>query len=701
MASAQAKTEPTANRRSWATKIAKAQRDFQSFQKSGCEVVDQYRIESKSSTQQDKYNILYSITETIKPSMYSQTPKAEVRRRQVERSNPVVLAGTLLMEAALQYTIEDQDFDEIMNSAVEDFLLPGLGIVWCRYEPTIVQVPAMDYSQEPPVPLVKDGKPQTNPEIKYEKVVFDYVLWQDFLCSRARCWAEVKWIARRVYLDKSEFKKQFPKIPLSKIKFVSKPSTPASSNDNQSIAEQQVPVWEIWDKTTHTVIWFTDCYEDDILKVEDDILRLKDFFPVPRPLRAVKTNNKFIPRPFFCQYQAQADELNDITYRIRRLARALKAVGIYDQSVPALQNLLKGDDNRMIPVDNWSVVQDKGGIKGTVDFLPITEIANVLMQLYDARERIKGEIYEITGWSDIIRGVSKASETLGAQQIKAEWAGARLKLLQKDVQRFVRDLLRIAGEIIAEHFQPEMLLSIAGIDPKENPEDWAKLQPIFSSVLELLRTEKDRCALIEVETDSTLAPDEANDKKERMEFVSSVGAFLQQAIPAAQQTPALAPVLGEVLMLAVRGFRGARNLEGTFETFVQQMAQQPPQQQGKEGGDGGASAQASAQAKIADTQAKTGIAQAEIAEEQRQHTVDTELERQKEQNRHAEKMLELDIRNREAVIKERELGIKANEAMATQLNTETDRALGEQARQEDRADRAEERAQAAQGNESA
>lgn len=687
MAKAQEKTEPTASRRQWASRIAKAQQDFQTFHKSGNEVVDQYRIESKSSTQQDKYNILYSITETIKPSMYSQTPKAEVRRRQVERSNPTVLAATLLMEAALQYTVEEQDFDDIMNSVVEDFLLPGMGTAWCRYEPTIAQVPAMDYTQDPPVQMKQGNKLVTNPEIQYEKVVFDYVLWKDFLCSRARRWSEVKWVARRVYLDKPDFKTKFPNIPLSKVRFVT--SKDGVANDNQTLAEQQVAVWEIWDKVTKQVIWFTDCYEDDILKVEGDILRLKDFFPCPRPCRAVTTNNKFLPRPFFSQYQAQADELNDITYRIRRLARALKAVGIYDQSVPALQTILSGGDNRMIPVDNWQTVADKGGIKGAVDFLPIVDIANVLLQLYDARERIKGEIYEITGWSDIIRGVSKASETLGAQQIKAEWAGARLKLLQKDVQRFVRDLFRIAGEIIAEHFQPDMLLSIAGIDQKENPEEWAKLAPIFKDVMNMLRTEKDRCALIEVETDSTLAPDEANDKKERMEFVGAVGAFLQQAIPAAQQTPALAPVLGEILLMAVRGFRGARTLEGTFQTFIQSMQNQPLQQQGKEGGDNG---QAAAQAKVEDTKAKTGIAQAELAEEARQFNTDLQLEQQKETNRHNEKMQELDLRAREVRVKEQELGLADHTLVTDQANINIDRQLGERARQEEREDRAADRA---------
>ena len=48
--------------------------------------------------------------------------------------------------------------------------------------------------------------------------------------------------------------------------------------------------------------------------------------------------------------------------------------------------------------------------------------------LYQQREQIKAVIYELTGLSDIARGASKASETLGAQQLKSQWGSIRLKV---------------------------------------------------------------------------------------------------------------------------------------------------------------------------------------------------------------------------------------------------------------------------------
>lgn len=698
---AEAKPRSTALRGKWAKQIAASMKDFSALHTSGAIVVDTYRIEARSSTQKDKYNILYSITETIKPSMYSQTPKPEVKRRHVDRKNPIVLGATLLLESAVQYVVDEQDFDDVITSNVEDFLLPGLGQAWCRYEPTINRSPKMDEQGQPV--LGEDGKPAYDEDISYEKVIVEYIHWKDFLTSKGRRWSEVWWVAKRVYLDKDAVARQFGKEIAQKCQYTS--GKKPGQTDNQSLDDKQIAVWEIWDKRARKIIWYSEGYEEDVLKVADDFLKLKDFFPCPRPLRAVFTNNKFIPRPFFSQYQAQADELNDITYRIRKLVDALRVVGVYDQSVPALQNLLTGAGNKMIPVDNWAVMAEKGGIKGTVDFFPISEVATVLLQLYDARERVKGEIYEITGWSDIIRGVSRASETLGAQQIKAEWAGARLKLLQKDVQRFVRDIFRIIGEICAEHFSDEMLMLMAGYEPDPSSPEGVQEIEIFKQVIELVRSEKERCALIGIESDSTLLPDEANDRKERMEFLSSAGAFLQQAVPAAQQTPALGPLLGQIIMFAVRSFRSARSLEAEFEQFVESMKTNPPQAQPKPGeGDKSAGNAAAAQAKMADIQAKTGIAQAELAQDDKHHNQEMSVEMMREQNRHAERMRELDLRERELAVKEAELNIKSTKTVhdmntvdterhVEQMNRVEDRQTEAQNRLEDRVDAAHERAE--------
>jgi hypothetical protein len=62
-----------------------------------------------------------------------------------------------------------------------------------------------------------------------------------------------------------------------------------------------------------------------------------------------------------------------------------------------------------------------------------------LESLYEAREKVKQDLYDITGIADIIRGVSDPSETMGAQQIKSNFATLRIGDHQRAVQEFARE----------------------------------------------------------------------------------------------------------------------------------------------------------------------------------------------------------------------------------------------------------------------
>ena len=50
-------------------------------------------------------------------------------------------------------------------------------------------------------------------------------------------------------------------------------------------------------------------------------------------------------------------------------------------------------------------------------------------------------------------------------------------------------------------------------------------------VMELLRNDRMRGFVIDIETDSTIQPDEDAEKQRRTEFITAVGGFLQQAAP--------------------------------------------------------------------------------------------------------------------------------------------------------------------------
>jgi hypothetical protein len=117
---------------------------------------------------------------------------------------------------------------------------------------------------------------------------------------------------------------------------------------------------------------------------------LEGFFPCSRPLYSTTTSDTLIPVPDFVLYQDQANELDILSDRIDGLVKALRIRGVYDASQPALQRLLtEGDNNTLIPVDKWMAFSEKGGLKGSIDILPIDDLANALLNCYRARTEIK------------------------------------------------------------------------------------------------------------------------------------------------------------------------------------------------------------------------------------------------------------------------------------------------------------------------
>ncbi len=701
----------------WQEEISKAQKRWGIFQRKGSLVVDRYRLEKDNADQtdvwQDRYNILYSSVETTIPSLYAQTPKVEATKRHKDRDNETVNNATMLLEACGQYALEEVDFDGVMKSVVQDFMLPGMGIAWVRYDPTIAK-----------------GENDTE-YVAGEGLGLDYVYYKDFLTGVGRTWLTLPWVAKRVYLNRKKAEARFGKEKAAALKYSFRPTDDGTGERNPEAGNQwQCVIWEIWDKENRKVIWFSEDYPGALLDEIADPLKLKDFWPCPEPIRAVWTNKTFIPKSYYSQYKAQAEELDNITKRIRHLTQALRVIGVYDASMPVLAQLLNGESNKMVGVENWAQFSGQGGIKGVIDYVPIKDVAEVLRELYNQREIAKNEIYEITGFSDIVRGVSKASETLGAQKLKADWAGGRLKHMQKDVQRFCRDIIRIMTEIMSEHFSDASLAIYAGFEPPEvTPEEQQAAaqyamaqaqyqqqsqnmltmapqpgmmpqQPAqppqappptgrqvamkqFQEVVDLLRNEKRRCALIGIETDSTIMPDEAAEREDRMAFLAAAGAFLQQAAPAAQQYPAMAPLLGALMMFTIRTFRASRPLEKVFEDTMRKLEAAPPPPQEGEGGDNG---QAAAQAQIQVEQMKQQGQQAKAQQDAQaneakiqieKYKIDTEaqLQREKMQMEAQFKQRELDIRERELAVKEAELQVKASTAEADAQRADNQQAI--------------------------
>ena len=554
--------------------ISTYEKEFERWQKRATKIIKRYRddMRTQSGNETVKFNILWSNVQTLIPAVYAKLPKASASRRFGD-NDQVGRVAAQLVERALDYEIEHYpDFRATMRYAVEDRFLGGRGVAWVRYEP---HVRAQELGMPEDGPQVtedvdEDGN-QPEPagvpeEIEYECAPVDYVHWKDFGHSSARTWEEVTQVWRWVYMTREALIERFGEEMGRRIPLDSGPDN--LDGPNKQREGTRAKICELWDRETQKVYWINKGMAQ-FVDERDDPLRLENFFPCPRPLYATTTSDTLVPVPDFLLYQDQANELDILSDRIDGLVKALRMRGVYDASQPALQRLLtEGDNNALIPVDKWMAFGEKGGLKGSIDLLPIDTLAQCLLQCYAAREQIKAQIYEITGISDIIRGQTAASETATAQQIKGQYAGLRLRSMQEEVALFASELIRLKAQIICQLFQPQTILQYAAAQ-QMSPAD----QQLIPQALQLLADKPLRNFRIEVASDSLVQIDEAQNKQDRLEFVQAYGGFLEKALPVVQQVPQAAPIVIELMKYGIGAFKQAEPIEGTLDRMLEQITQ--------------------------------------------------------------------------------------------------------------------------------
>jgi hypothetical protein len=159
----------------------------------------------------------------------------------------------------------------------------------------------------------------------------------------------------------------------------------------------------------------------------------------------------------------------------------------------------------------------------------------------------------------------------------------------------------------------------------------------------MLKNESMRNFNIDIETDTLVQIDQQAEKQSRIEFLTSASTFLEKVLPMGQQAPELVPLLGEMLLFGIRGFKIGRTIEGTFEQFIAQMNQQekakaaqppqppPPTPEMIRAQAESQNAQAKIQLEQQTTQAKMQLEQAKLQTEQQLEAQKLQFEQWKAQ----------------------------------------------------------------------
>lgn len=577
----------------WIAEITAAKKREADYRKHGERILEIYEGKHKMP-----FNILYSNTETLMPALYSQQPVPVVQRRFKDEDplgKAAALAGKRVLSFLLDTNLEEYDaFDDAMIAATLDAALPGRGNLAIQYHATMGQ-----YEAESP-----DAEPTEY--VRQETVCCDILTWNRVYYGYAKKWSKVPWVAYEIFIDRAEAERLFGRAVANRLVYTDVETNPNEDTKERDEAADKrgekhtTRIYQIWDKDGGRQIrYLSEQLRDRFLKVEDDPLHLSGFFNCPRPLQFLRKTHSMTPTALYRLYEEQAEELNELTRRLRKLMIGLKVRGIYDSALgDELKKLLQADDNELTPADKSSSLAAEKGLDNAIWMFPNEKIVQVVRELYLAREQCKQTIYEITGISDIIRGATKASETLGAQEIKAQWGTMRVRNYQKEVQRFARDLLRMMLEVAATRFNEDTWAKMTGLPflttmqaqqlqlvmqtamaqgVQPDPQMMAQLQqPVWGQVIQVLRDDLQRAYRIDIETNSTVEPEAADDHKALTELFTALSQVLNGLGPLVVQGSLPFEAAQSLLLFVARRFRYGEEIEDQIKMM---KAPTPPDQQ--------------------------------------------------------------------------------------------------------------------------
>lgn len=583
------------NAKDWGDVLSSEEAAHKDWRDKAQKVRDVYTIKDKDGT---RFNIFWANVDVLHAALFSETPKPDVRRR-FKDTNDTARDAAEVLERALEFIIDMYPFDVTMDTTIDDHLITALGQVRVIYQPYVedgpaeriplTQKPQDDPNAEPAYQdpdgvqhkdVLHDGDQpyalgEPTPEIVFQEISCECVPWDRFRWSPAKDWGGVWWAGEDHFLTDEECRAQLLLPADTPIPTGYAVDGEKNKDGENADKESRARVTEIWDKRHRERFAYIEGFPDKIKfktedgkAAEDDPLNLRNFWPYPMPLFANILSGDLIPRPDYLYYQDQALEMNELSTRIERLTRQLKYRGVYDGTFDELANIANSDDGVFVPIANFATrfAGHGTGLDQVLASMPLDVIMKVIQGLVEMRDTVKQSIYELTGISDIVRGATSPSETLGAQQLKGQFASMRLMRRQRRVEQFIREIFRIKAELISEHFEPNVLSMMTGIE-------------VTPQIMDVLKSDVLREFNVDIETDSTVIADANMEMENRTKILGAVSELLTNVGPVLAQIPNGMELLKELILFALEGFKESRSIEQLFEEFNFEPPPAPPPEQ--------------------------------------------------------------------------------------------------------------------------
>ncbi len=602
--------------------LAKAEDVFREWQRT-CQVIDEiYSLRGDTLAalvdgydwRDSEMDLFWASFEILKPAVYARAPQPVVAPL-FKDGKPLFNTTAELLERCAVSVFKRTNINDVMTSARDDLLFTGRGALWVRHE-------------------IEKGE---------HRVCVEHKDRLDFLHEPARKWCEVGWVAAASWMTRADMRKRFRKTSGDAYQTANFSKTRDREDgewDTRSNV-RKAKVWEVWSKAEGKIFWVTEGVDVLLDRSEPDI-ELTDFFPCPRPAYATLQRRSLIPVPDWERYSVHFSKISELTRRIYSLLDKVRMKGLIPAGGDvgdAVEQLIRSDidDQMLVPVPQAAMMADGAG--GFVQWLPLNELAAAITGLIQARATLIQNFYDLSGISDIMRGATEADETLGAQQLKSQFGSVRVREKSAELQRVAADAVGIAAEIIAEKFPAKQMLEMSQMDIPSKADIEKRVKAIekmartelmeraseaqkaaqqaqgvpqyaggqfkqaqqavlqkyapmlqaeeqrvpLEDVVKLLRDDRTRNFVFEIESSSTILTDELQEKQSRNEFMGEFATASQALMGLSGMGEAGAKLAGAMLKFVLAPYRAGRDLDGAIEEFIDAAPQMAAAASAKDG----------------------------------------------------------------------------------------------------------------------